>query len=64
MVTIGIVFKDATMSLNDDNARRQFLIQSVVPQIMDKLTQAGGVTRAADPVMDQRGVSISVGVTF
>jgi hypothetical protein len=64
MVTIGLEFKDVTLQFPDDAARRQFLVQTVVPVILEKLTQGGAVPRAADPALDSRGVSVSVGITF
>lgn len=63
MVTIGIEFKDLSL-LPQGEALQKFVTTTVANAIIDQLNKASGITRAADPAMDERGVSISIGVTF
>jgi hypothetical protein len=64
-VEIGVVFRDMKKLPSEEAELRQFLVQSLVPAVMTKLSEASTLSlKAADPVLDQRSVEISIGWKF
>ncbi|MFA6264355.1 MAG: hypothetical protein WC670_01390 [Pseudolabrys sp.] len=61
-LTIGIEFRDLAKVPADRHQLQTFMVQSIVPVMVEQVMQNS--TRAADPVLDEREVKVSIGFSF
>ena len=64
MVTIGLEFRDLT-KFADDADLKKFIVDYVADAIIGKVNDIrAAATKAGDVAITDRGVSISVGISF